>query len=145
MAGALLLGGCGGTASTPHVPRPRNRIEQIETACADLQRRLAEIDASTAGLREPQPAGLVGRQLPERLEGAVKEAVAALYKASAALEAASAPYVTVLAVSQAIEAYDRFSQTLPRSDPRTPSAGLHLGHSYEAIGDHVSKACASVI
>ncbi len=140
----VALGGCAAAGpAKPHVPRPLNLGERIEMACGDLRSTLAGIAVHTAELREPSAGSPVGRQVPRRLEAAVKEAVAALYRSAEEFEAMPAPYELQLAVSDAIEAYDRFSQTLPRSDPRTATEGLHLWLRYAAIEDRVDRICAS--
>jgi hypothetical protein len=127
------LAGCGtarpprSTTGTTRTPTAR---ERAETVCGDLRARLEGIAKETAETRDIQPATLKGRQFPRRLERAIKEDRTVLYAAMEALEEIPAAGRARLAVSEGIEGFDRLSQRLPNSDPRTPAAETKLLIAY---------------
>jgi hypothetical protein len=136
---AVALSGCGGSRHiTP--PRALNHRERIETACGDLRARLNGIADQTAVI-SGSPSDFVGRAQARRLEQATRESVSALYETAEALERLTPRFSIRSAVSEAIEGYDRYSQTLPTRAPRSAKAGIRLTGDYLRIKDTVDVAC----
>jgi len=127
---ALAMTGCGSAA---HRPRPETRSERVASDCGTLWARL-QGTATEQGLRDPQPATLLGRMPAERTAQSSLKAIAVSREVEAALRRAHAPSASLRALERAVAGYASYARSLHGASARSGAAGLHMEFGFMRLG-----------
>jgi hypothetical protein len=109
-------------------------------ACGNLRSRIEGI-GNQYGIRDPQPATLLGDATAIRLRPATKEALSSLSESTRELDRLHAPQRVIETISEGVEGYDAFERRLAGDQPRSARSNLKLESDFTSIGLRAAVGC----